>query len=240
RPICEPDAVADSIRWPVVEPDRDVRGFQSVLLELGGRLGLNGMTAEDGSPLYKDYADYIINHQRKPGIGPLAGFRGEDGKSSGRGEPNANQLDAYIDNGGFWMEEVPEAARFYKHANLDYQEWAVKMGFFDAPQPVIFQLWLEPLAKFQLAANGHGTHIPPDHIKEQIKNCFDPLPDWYTPFEGERLEDIDSYPYHAITQRPAAMYHSWGSQNSWLRQIHTKNPLYVPGPVCDAAGLADD
>ncbi len=240
RPICEPDAVADSIRWPVVEPDRDVRGFQSVLLELGGRLGLNGMTAEDGSPLYKDYADYIINHQRKPGIGPLAGFRGEDGKSSGRGEPNANQLDAYIDNGGFWMEEVPEAARFYKHANLDYQEWAVKMGFFDAPQPVIFQLWLEPLAKFQLAANGHGTHIPPDHIKEQIKNCFDPLPDWYAPFEGERLEDIDSYPYHAITQRPAAMYHSWGSQNSWLRQIHTKNPLYVPGPVCDAAGLADD
>ena len=194
RPICEPDAVADSIRWPVVEPDRDVRGFQSVLLELGGRLGLNGMTAEDGSPLYKDYADYIINHQRKPGIGPLAGFRGEDGTLSGRGEPNANQLGAYIDNGGFWMEEVPEAARFYKHANLDYQEWAVKMGFFDVPQPVIFQLWLEPLAKFQLAANGHGTHIPPDHIREQIKNCFDPLPDWYAPFEGERLEDLDSYP----------------------------------------------
>ena len=54
RPICEPDAVADSIRWPVVEPDRDVRGFQSVLLELGGRLGLNGMTGEDGKPLYKD------------------------------------------------------------------------------------------------------------------------------------------------------------------------------------------
>jgi hypothetical protein len=26
---------ADSIRWPVVEPDRDVRGFQTVLLHLG-------------------------------------------------------------------------------------------------------------------------------------------------------------------------------------------------------------
>ena len=243
RPICEPDAVADSIRWPVVEPDRDVRGFQSVLLELGGRLGLNGMTGEDGKPLYKDYADYIINHQRKPGIGPLAGFRGEDGSQSGRGEPNPSQLDAYIDNGGFWLEELPEAARFYKHANQDYQDWAVKMGFFDAPQPVTFQLWLEPLAKFQLAADGHGEHIPPEHIKEQIKACFDPLPDWYEPFEGERLNNLDNlneYPYHAITQRPAAMYHSWGSQNSWLRQIHTKNPLYVPGPICDEAGLADD
>ncbi|MEM1314825.1 MAG: molybdopterin dinucleotide binding domain-containing protein, partial [Pseudomonadota bacterium] len=36
------------------------------------------------------------------------------------------------------------------------------------------------------------------------------------------------YPLHAITQRPAAMYHAWGSQNAWLRQIHGENPLYVP------------
>ena len=169
RPICEPDAVADSIRWPVVEPDRDVRGFQSVLLELGGRLGLNGMTAEDGSPFIKIMPIIlsIISASRVSGHWPGSGA--EDGTSSGRGEPNANQLDAYIDNGGFWMEEVPEAARFYKHANLDYQEWAVKMGFFDAPQPVIFQLWLEPLAKFQLAANGHGTHIPPIISKSRLK-----------------------------------------------------------------------
>jgi len=31
RPICEADAAADAIRWPVVEPDRDVKGFQSAL-----------------------------------------------------------------------------------------------------------------------------------------------------------------------------------------------------------------
>jgi hypothetical protein len=42
RPICEAEAAADSIRWPVVEPDRDVRGFQSVLLDLGARLKLPG------------------------------------------------------------------------------------------------------------------------------------------------------------------------------------------------------
>ena len=35
------------------------------------------------------------------------------------------------------------------------------------------------------------------------------------------------------------MYHSWGSMNAWLRQIHTRNPLYVPGPVCDELGLVD-
>ena len=88
RPICEADAVADAIRWPVIEPDRDVRGFQSVLLDLGARLGLPGMVNDDGSAKFADYGDYIVNHQRKPGIGPLAGFRGEGGDSEGRGEPN--------------------------------------------------------------------------------------------------------------------------------------------------------
>ena len=240
RPICEADAVADSIRWPVMEPDRDVKGFQSVLLAIGAKLGLPGMVDENGAPLYDDYADYIINHQRKPGIGPLAGFRGTDGTKSGRGEPNPNQIQAYIDNGGFWMEEIPEDAKFYKHANQAYQDWAVEMGFFDSPQPVTFQLWLEPLAKFQLAAKGHGDIQPPDHLRQRIIDCFDPLPNWYAPFEGDLLADETAYPYHAITQRPAAMYHSWGSQNAWLRQIHTSNPLYVPGPICDQLGLVDD
>ena len=76
RPISEPNAAADAIRWPVVEPDRDVRCFQSVLLDLGARLGLPGMVDENGDPKFADYADYIVNHQRKPGVGPLAGFRG--------------------------------------------------------------------------------------------------------------------------------------------------------------------
>ena len=240
RPICEADAVADSIRWPVMEPDRDVKGFQSVLLAIGAKLGLPGMVDKSGAPMYDDYADYIINHQRKPGIGPLAGFRGTDGTKSGRGEPNPNQIQAYIDNGGFWKEEIPEDAKFYKHANKAYQDWAVEMGFFDSPQPVTFQLWLEPLAKFQLAAKGHGDIQPPDHLRQRIIDCFDPLPNWYAPFEGDLLADETAYPYHAITQRPAAMYHSWGSQNAWLRQIHTSNPLYVPGPICDQLGLVDD
>jgi anaerobic selenocysteine-containing dehydrogenase len=43
RPICEADHAGDAIRWPVVEPDRDVRGFQSVLVDLGARLGPAGV-----------------------------------------------------------------------------------------------------------------------------------------------------------------------------------------------------
>jgi anaerobic selenocysteine-containing dehydrogenase len=238
RPICEPDALADAIRWPVVEPDREVRGFQSVLLDLGARLRLPGMVNEQGDPLYKDYADYLVNHQRKPGVGPLAGFRGAQGDRGGRGDPNPQQLQRYIDNGGYWTEHVPPNAAFFKMANQDYQDWAVAKGFYDAPEPCIFNLYLEPLRKFQLAAEGHGELQPPEHLRKRVLDCFTPLPHWYPPFEGAGV-DVSDYPYHAITQRPAAMYHSWGSQNAWLRQIHGDNPMYVPGPVCDEAGLVD-
>ena len=234
RPICEPDQVADAIRWPVVRPDREVRGFQSVLLSLGAHLGLPGMIDDEGKPLYKDYADYMVNHQRKHGIGPLAGFRGEDGCSSGRGAPNPQQLEEYIDHGGFWHEEIPPEARFFKHANQAYQEFAVKMGFYDKPHPFTFQLYSEVLQKFRLAAMGHGENQPPDHLRDRIRTCFTPLPVWYSPFEETKSDDgnDEAYPIHALTQRPMAMYHSWGSQNPWLRQIHSHHPLFIP------AGLA--
>ena len=237
RPICEADAVADAIRWPVFPPDRDVRGFQSVLIDLGARLGLSGMVDEDGSPKYADYEDYIINHERKPGIGPLAGFRG-NGEKSGRGEPNPGQLEAYKANGAFWHKKIPEGGRYYKMANMAYQEFAVEMGICDTPQPYAFQIYSETLQKFRLAAEGHGDIQPPEHLRPRIKTCFTPLPTWYPPFEGEVVSD-DEYPIHALTQRPMAMYHSWGSQNPWLRQIHGHNPMFIPQGLAEEHDLSD-
>jgi anaerobic selenocysteine-containing dehydrogenase len=226
RPICEAEAVADAIRWPVIEPDRDVRGFQSMLCDLGARLNLPGFVNEDGSQKYADYGDYITNHMRRPGVGPLAGFRG-NGADEGRGEVNPNQLQAYIDNGGFWSSHIPEEAQFYKPWNTAYQDWAVKMGIYDAPQPYIFNLWSEPMRKFQLAAEGHGTRQPPDHLRARIKATMDPLPTWY---ETDQTGN-EGFTVNALTQRPMAMYHSWGSQNAWLRQIHGHNPLFVPTKI---------
>ena len=239
RPICEADAVADAIRWPVIEPDRDVKGFQSMLCDLGARLGLPGFVNEDGSQKYADYADYITNHIRRPGIGPLAGWRmGEDGPQDGRGAPNPDQLDRYIENGGFWLAHVPDGAAYYKPFNTAYQDWAVKMGFFDSPQPYIFQLWCEPMRRFQLAATGEGARQPPDHLRPRLLATMDPLPVWYPPMiDGH--EDPAEYPIHALTQRPMAMYHSWGTQNAWLRQIHGENPLYLPTKVWEAEGFAE-
>ena len=238
RPICEADAVADSIRWPVVAPDRDVRGFQSVLIDLGVRLNLPGMVDEKGGAIYKDYADYIINHQRRPGVGPLAGFRGINGKGKGRGKPNPNQIDAYIDNGGFWSEKIPVQAQYYKPWNSNYQKWAVEKGFYDSVQPYVFQIYVEPLRKFQIAAEGFGPHQPPDRLRDQIKMSMEPLPTWWS-IKSNNKKIADEYPIHAITQRPAAMYHSWGSQNAWLRQIHGVNPLYVSSKIWEKYGFSE-
>ncbi|MEN8894133.1 molybdopterin oxidoreductase family protein [Planktotalea arctica] len=240
RPICEADAAADAIRWPVIEPDRDVRGFQSVLCELGARLDLPGFINADGSQKYADYADYITNHIRKPGIGPLAGWRmGENGLQNGRGDPNEAQLDAYIENGGFFVEHIPEGANYYKPWNMAYQDWAVGLGLIDKPEPYLFQLYVEPMRKFQRAAEGHGDRQPPEHLRERVKATMDPLPIWYEPFEDSAV-DTNEYPVHALTQRPMAMYHSWGSQNAWLRQIHGHNPLYLPTNLMQKHGLKDE
>jgi len=239
RPISDPDHAADAIRWPVVTAERGahagVRPFQSVLVDLAGRLGLPGFVTAEGRPRYADYADYITGHERRPGVGPLIGFRG-DGSQTGRGAPNPDQIARYIANGGFFTADVPAEARFFKPWNRAYQDWAVTMGFYDQPQPYLFQIYCEPMRRFQLAAEGYHERQPPEHLRARIRATMDPLPIWYPPFGDAAAA---GYPLHALTQRPMAMYHSWGSQNEWLRQIHGHNPLYLPTAVWQAEGFRD-
>lgn len=240
RPISDPDAPADAIRHPVVQPDRNVRGFQDVLIDLGSRLKLPGFTRDDGTARYPGgYPDYIVNHERSPGIGPLAGWRGEDGSSFGIGKPNPGQLERYIANGSFHVHHLEPGHRYMKHANKGYLEFAKASGFIGSTDPIIFQLYSEPLQKFRLAARGHGAVQPPAQHKQRIERFFDPLPFWYPPFEGAMIDDR-AFPMHAITQRPMHMYHSWGSQNAWLRQITNANRLFMSRTRAAMLGIDDD
>lgn len=238
RPISDADGASDAIRHPVLPPDRDVRGFQSVLIDLGARLGLPGMVHADGSPKYRDYADYIWRHERAPGVGLLAGWRGEHGEAQGKGAPNPDQLQRYIEHGGFWHTAVPESGRYYKMANRDYLEWAKTMGFIASSEPIVLQLYSETLQKFRLAAEGFGTVQPPEAERERVRRYFDPLPFWYAPFEHAQTDSTE-FPLHALTQRPPFMYHAWGSQNAWLRQIMARNYLYLHPDTAARFGLAD-
>jgi sulfite dehydrogenase (quinone) subunit SoeA len=240
RPIGGTDGPGDAIRQPVLKPDRDVRPFQDVLIELGARLGLPGFATPEGAPRYPGgYPDYLVNHERRPGIGPLGGWRGADGSAAGRGAPNPGQLDRYVANGCFWKYELPADQLYFKHANRAYLDGAAAMGFIDKPDPIVLQLYVEPLQRFRLAAQGHGAVQPPDSHRQRIAEYFDPLPFWYQPFEEARI-DRATFPFHAVTQRPMQMYHSWHSQNAWLRQILGRNRLFVARRTGRALGLADD
>jgi anaerobic selenocysteine-containing dehydrogenase len=240
RPICDADGAADAIRQPVVAPDRDVRPFQDVLIDIGARLGLPGLVNADGTPRYPGgFADYMVNHERRPGIGMLAGWRGPDGCEEGTGAPNPDQLARYKAHDCHWRHELAPDQRFFRHANRGYLEWATRMGFIERPEQIVLQLYSEPLQRFRLAAQGHGKVQPPERYRTRVSAYFDPLPIWYASFEDAAVTG-DEYPLHAITQRPMAMYHSWGSQNAWLRQIHTANRLFVHRETALRLGLLDD
>ncbi|HEX6612605.1 MAG TPA: molybdopterin-dependent oxidoreductase [Rhodanobacteraceae bacterium] len=257
RPISDADAAADAIRTPVVQPDRDVRPFQDVLLELGARLKLPNLVNEDGSAKYRDFADYMVRHERAPGVGLLAGWRGADGASEGKGAPNPDQLERYREHGCHWESRVPAAGAFYRFANRDYLQWAHGKGFVGSTEPITLQLYCETLQRFRLAAQGHGAVQPPEAERKRVERYFDPVPLWYadaelpTPLAGEgdprdvreggELSASDlHFPLHAITQRPMFMYHSWGSQNRWLRQIATRNYLYAHPQTLAEYGINDN
>jgi anaerobic selenocysteine-containing dehydrogenase len=118
-------------------------------------------------------------------------------------------------------------------------EWAQRMRLRRWGEPILIHLYSEVQQRFRLAAQDKWPgRRPPENLKGRIEKFFDPLPFWYAPLEHEAT-DLERYPLHAITQRPMAMYHSWDSQNAWLRQIHTHNYLFINPRTAQAGGIAD-
>ncbi len=228
RPISEPHSACDSIRQPVIELDRDVRPWQEVLVDIGTRLKFPALTDADGGAKFADYKDFITNWEKAPGIGFLAGWRGKDGDEHMVGAPNPDQWQAYQDNDCFFEHKLPPEQRYYRFANKDYLEWAKSVGFNGHAGPITIELYSEVLQKFRLAGQGlyDGPQPNNDTDRARLVEYFDPLPDWYVPLEEQRV-DNDKYGFHAVNQRPMFMYHSWDSQNAWLRQIMAQNYLYM-------------
>ena len=154
RPISEPDAPADAIRQPLVPLDRDVKPWQEVMVELASRLRFPAFTQPDGTRKFEGYEDFIVRYERAPGIGFLAGWRGEDGKRSLVGAPNPKQWEAYKDNKAFFAFHLPDAIKWHRYANLGYLEFAKKVGFNGDLEPIVMQIYSEPLQRFRLAGQG--------------------------------------------------------------------------------------
>jgi anaerobic selenocysteine-containing dehydrogenase len=241
RPISEFDGPVDSVRIPVVEPKGQCKPFQEVLIELGSRLKLPVFTNADGSRKYKGYEDFIVNYETAPGsgIGFLSGWRGVEGDKALIGEPNPRQWQAYAENNCVFHYELPPEQQYMRNWNRDYLEFAKDVAFNGSLEPIRIHLYSPVLQSFRLAAQGkRAGKQPPDHLRARIEKHFDPLPFWSPPLEYAAT-DLEKYPLNAVTQRPMAMYHSWDSQNAWLRQIHSHNFLMVNPVTAKAAGVAD-
>jgi len=241
RPISEFEGPVDAVRIPVLPPKGECKPFQEVLIELGSRLGLPAFVNADGSRKYRDYPDFIVNYETAPGsgIGFLAGWRGKDGDKSLKGEPNPDQWQRYAEHGCVFHYELPRNYQYMRNWNKGYLHWARAHGLIRYAEPFIIHLYSEVLQKFRLAAQGKRPgRQPPERLRERVATYFDPLPFYYEPLESG-LVDTQRYPLNALTQRPMAMYHSWDSQNAWLRQIHSHNYLFVNPRLGAEQGFGD-
>jgi len=241
RPISEFEGPVDSVRIPVLPPKGECKPFQDVIIEMGTRLKLPAFVTPEGKRKYRDYPDFIINWETEKGsgIGFLSGWRGKGGEKFLRGEPNPKQWEMYEKNNCVYHYELPKSFQYMRNWNQGYLEWAKHHHLTRHTDPINIHIYSEVLQKFRLAAQGkYPGKQPPQRLRERIETYFDPLPFFYEPLE-QQLTDKQKYPLAAITQRPMAMYHSWDSQNAWLRQIHTHNYLYMSPQLGNAGGFGD-
>jgi anaerobic selenocysteine-containing dehydrogenase len=239
RPISEFDGPCDSVRVPVLPRTGECLPFQDVLVELASRLKFPAFTAKDGTRKYAGYKEFVTGFEPNPGQGFLSGWRGADGSKSMRGEPNPDQWERYAENNCVHHFVMPESQQWMRNWNREYMAFCVYAGFRKLTHPIQLHLYSEVLQGFRAAATGQRAgRQPPDHLRERVATHFDPLPFWSPPLEAAAT-DLVAFPLHAVTQRPMAMYHSWDSQNPWLRQIHSRNVLFVHTGTAAAAGIAD-
>ncbi len=241
RPISEYDGPVDSVRVPIMPPKGECKPFQEVLIELGSRLKLPAFVNPDGSRKFRDYPDFIVNFETEPGsgVGFLAGWRGKGGEKFMRGEPNPRQWEMYAQNNSVFHYELPKSYQYMRNWNKGYLTWAKHHSLTRYVEPINIHIYSEVLQKFRLAARGKTQgRQPPARLRARVEEYFDPLPFYYEPLES-RLVNTRQYPLNALTQRPMAMYHSWDSQNAWLRQIHTYNYLFVNPKLGRAQGFDD-
>ena len=244
RPISDADAAADAIRQPVVKPDRDVRPFQDVLIELGARLKLPGLV--DHRRQRRNIPGSIPTTSSTTSASPASACSragaAPTAASIGSGEPNPNQLERYIANGCFWQHEIaPRARLFHAMPTRPISTGRCAMGFIDQAR-----------AGGAAALQRGAAEIPPRGrgpwrgaaARARPRRASPPISircrSGIARSSRQRRRRRRNFPLHAITQRPMAMYHSWGSQNAWLRQIHgEQSPVRQSRARPKGSGLAD-
>ena len=142
----------------------------------------------------------------QPGIGPLAGWRGADGEQlrQGRAQPEPARA--------LHRQRLLLASTTSRRSSATTSTPTApistgrrRMGFIADAEPIVFQLYLEPLQKIPpRRARATARCSRREQHRERIATYFDPLPFWYPPFEAAASTASD-FPLHA--DHPAADAH---------------------------------
>ena len=238
RPICEADGAADAIRWPVIEPDRDVRGFQTVLVQLANKMKLPGFTNDDGSAKYEDYADYMVNHERRRvSVRWRAGEWAIRACNTAAAPRTRGSSTATSPMAGSSSNTSPRRRPITNPGTRPIRTGRLEWVSMTARSPISLTSMSRRCASSSWPPRATATASRPIICASGSRRRWTRCRSGTRP--SRMTMSIPEFPVHALTQRPMAMYHSWGTQNAWLRQIHGRNPLYVPTKIWEANGFAE-
>ena len=203
--------------------------------------GCPAWSTTTGAPRYPGgYADYIVNHERAPGHRPARRLaRRRRQRSSAAARPIRSQLEAYVGERLLLAARTGADRSASTSSPTRISRFRRAHGFRAERRDRSSCSSIPSRCRDSVSPReGHGPIQPPDALRARLETAFDPLPIWYAPLE--RQASPKRFPLHALTQRPMTMYHSWGSQNAWLRQIYGRNVSMSAAATARAHGLADD
>ena len=233
---------ADAIRHPIVTPDRDVRPFQDVLIEIGCSPRAARLCDTGGRAALSRRLPRLHRQSRAPAWGRaarrLARHRGRAGRP--------------------WRAE-PASARAL------YREWLL-LEIRAAGGPALFQARQQGLSRNRGRRWDRSICRAADRVAALCRAAAAVSPRGPRAWSGGAASrpsraDRDLFRsaavlVHAVrgsadrsrqpsrsmrvTQRPMQMYHSWHSQNAWLRQILGRNRLFVNRTTGRALGLDEE
>ena len=242
RPISDFDGPTDSVRVPVVPPKGECKPFQEVLIELASRLKFPAFVQRGRHAQVPRLSGLHHQLRDRSGLGHRISFRLA---RQGRRQVHARRAQS-APVGDVRAEQLrlsPQAAALVPvHAQLEPRLHGVGAARAHPPlhrsrrHPDLF---------------GSAAEIPPRGARQgrgaqaarascRRASTTSSIRCRSTTSRSKRSRRTSSaFPLRAVTQRPMAMYHSWDSQNAWLRQIHAHNHLFVNPAVARAAGIAD-
>ena len=208
-------------------------------IELGGRLKLPAFMTQEGKPKYRDYADFVVNFETEPGPARLPDRLARRRRRPPHRQAQPRRNGALRENNCVFHYPLQESLRYMRNWNRGYNDWAQRVRMRRHGDPLMIALYSEVMQRFRLAAQGSPPRRqPPERLRERVEKLLRSAAVLLSR-RSRTTSPTAAYPAAAITQRPMAMYHSWDSQNAWLRQIHGHNFLFVNPADRGAQGIAD-